>query len=65
MCLLLWVPNIGFQISSPFWMLVFILGPLGIVFAALNKNILLIILNIMMTFSFFIFMAISYYVNSF
>jgi len=64
-CMILWVPNIVFQISSPFWMLVYILGPLGIIFGVMNKNVLLIILNSIMCMSFFIFMAIGYYVSSF
>lgn len=63
-CILLWVPNIIFQIATPFWLLTFIVAPFGIAFGSLAKNKWLIILNIIMFFSFFIFMAVGYYISS-
>lgn len=60
-CVLLWVPNIIFQISSPFWYLVYIFGPAGTVLGVLSRSVLLTILNIIMSFSFFIVMFIGYY----
>ncbi len=68
LCLLLslfaWIPNIVFQIASPFWLGTFILGIVGAVFAALGRHYFLLIGNIFMFFSFFIFMAIGYYLNA-
>ncbi|HBV23753.1 MAG TPA: hypothetical protein DEB42_08230 [Jeotgalicoccus sp.] len=63
-CILLWIPNVIFQIPSPFWLLTFVVAPFGIAFGFLAKNKWLIILNIIMYFSFFILMAIGYYINS-
>ncbi|TDL32852.1 hypothetical protein E2R51_09290 [Jeotgalibacillus sp. S-D1] len=59
--MLLWVPNIVFEISSPWWMLTFIIGPIGVTFGVLVKNIWLILLNAFVMASFFIFMALGYY----
>jgi len=64
-CVLVWVPNIVFQVPSPFWLLIYVIAPIGILFAALVKNLLLIIANTFMFFSFFIFMFVGYFVNSF
>ena len=63
-CILFWVPNVIFQTASPFWLLAFIVAPFGIAFGLLAKNKWLVILNIIMFFSYFILMAISYYINS-
>ena len=60
-----WVPNIVFQVGSPAWLLTFVFGPIGILFGALGRNYLLVAGNVFMGFSFFIFMAIGYWVNSF
>ncbi|SOC45108.1 hypothetical protein SAMN05878391_2611 [Salinicoccus kekensis] len=62
--ILVWIPNILFEISSPFWLLTFIVSPIGVVFGVLSKRTLLIFLNALMFFSFFIFMAIGYIINS-
>ncbi|MCP3027706.1 hypothetical protein [Halobacillus sp. A5] len=62
-CITVWVPNIVFQISSPLWMLTFIIAPAGIVFASLIKNSWLIVSNIAMLFSFFILMFAGYFIN--
>lgn len=59
-CILLWVPNIFFHISSPLWFLVFVFGPIGVGLAVLAKNWILIILNIVATLSFFIVMYLGY-----
>lgn len=63
-CVLVWLPNVMFQTASPFWLLTFIIAPIGIAFGLLAKNKCLVILNIIMFFSFFILMAIGYYINS-
>lgn len=62
--ILIWIPNIILEIPSPLWMLSFFIAPVGIVFSALIRNYLLIITNVIMFFSFFIFMAIGYIINS-
>ncbi|TMN20892.1 hypothetical protein FFL34_01265 [Lentibacillus cibarius] len=59
-CLLLWIPNVVFQISSPFWMLVYIVGPIGMALGVLGKSVILTILNLIMSFSFFIIMFFGY-----
>ncbi|WP_394176386.1 hypothetical protein [Guptibacillus hwajinpoensis] len=51
-----WIPNVIFQVASPFWVITFIIAPVGIVAAALIKNYWLIVSNTLMLFSFFILM---------
>ncbi|KGP71051.1 hypothetical protein [Pontibacillus yanchengensis] len=63
-CLLIWVPNLFFQIASPLWLLTFLLAPVGIALGVVVKNYWLIAVNTLMLFSFFIFMALGYFVNS-
>lgn len=60
-CLILWVSNIVFKIGSPVWMLVYIIGPIGIALAVIGKNTLLIVLNAIMSCSFFILMFLGYF----
>lgn len=60
----LWLPNLIFQYGYGFWMLTFIINPLGILFGFLGRSVLGIILNIIMTFSFFIFMFVGYLIES-
>lgn len=62
--ILVWVPNIVFQVASPLWIITFVLGIIGAVFAALGKNYWLMLGNIIMFFSFFILMAIGYSMNA-
>ena len=64
LCVLIWIPNIVFQIPSPFFLLNFIISSVGIVLAVLVKSYWLIAINILMFFSFFIFMGIGYYIDS-
>lgn len=63
-CIVIWIPNLVFQIASPFWMLTFLIAPIGVILAILSKSYLLIFLNAVMIFSFFILMALGYIVNS-
>ncbi|WP_411842593.1 hypothetical protein [Salinicoccus sp. HZC-1] len=63
-CILIWVPNVIFQVPSPFWILTFIIAPFGLAFAFLAKNYWLAFGNVVMFFSFFILMAVGYYINS-
>ncbi|UOR13632.1 hypothetical protein [Halobacillus amylolyticus] len=62
-CVLVWIPNIVFQIPSQLWMMTFVIAPIGIVFAALMKKRWLIVANTFMFFSFFIFMFVGYFVS--
>ncbi|MEC3885433.1 hypothetical protein VKA52_16975 [Halobacillus sp. HZG1] len=62
-CITVWIPNLVFQISSPLWMLTFIIAPAGIVFASLIKNAWPIVSNVAMLFSFFILMFAGYFIN--
>ncbi|MEZ7171747.1 hypothetical protein [Sporosarcina sp. OR05] len=63
-CILAWIPNIVFQIPSPFWMSTFVVAPVGIVFATLIRKSWLIVANTLMFFSFFILMFVGYVVNA-
>lgn len=60
-CVLLWVPNVLLEVASPFWLLTFVIGPIGLAFGLVGKHYVLAILNLLMTFSFFLFMGIGYY----
>ena len=62
-CAAMWVPNIVFQIASPWWILTFIVAPIGIVCASLVKHYRLILSNVIMLFSFSLFMFGGYLVN--
>lgn len=64
-CFLLWMPNILFQIPSGFWILTFIVAPIGAIFAWLARYYALLVANIIMTFSFMIFMATGHVINFF
>ncbi|WP_217587683.1 hypothetical protein [Lentibacillus saliphilus] len=64
LCILIWIPNIVFSVSSPLWLLVYIVGPIGIAFGALGKSIILPVLNVIMTFSFYIVMFLGYLFES-
>ncbi|MUK90690.1 hypothetical protein GMD78_20245 [Ornithinibacillus sp. L9] len=59
-----WVPNVVFDIASPFWLMTFIIPPIGIVFAVLAKNYWLVAANIIMVFSFYILKALGHVLNS-
>ncbi|MCA0972133.1 hypothetical protein LCM20_16115 [Halobacillus litoralis] len=63
-CVLVWVPNLVFQVASPLWLLTFLVAPVGIVLAAMLKHKWLIIGNTVMLFSFFWLMFGGYLVNS-
>lgn len=55
-----WIPNLVFNYGFGFWMLTFIINPIGIVFGIVGRSRFGIIVNIIMTFSFFIFMFVGY-----
>lgn len=63
-CLLIWIPNIVFQISSPLWILIFIIAPIGVVLAIWSKSYWTAFLNLVMFLSFFILMGLGYMMNS-
>ncbi|MBG9786059.1 hypothetical protein EH196_07180 [Bacillus sp. C1-1] len=56
--ILVWIPNVVFQVASPLWLSVYIFGTVGTVFGVFAKSYLLVILNVIMFFSFFILMAV-------
>jgi len=62
--ILVWIPNVFFQIASPLWILTFIFSIIGAVLGILAKKYILVIGNIVMFFSFFIIMFVGYYMNS-
>lgn len=64
-CVLLWVPNVVFQVASPFWLATYIVGPIGIALALMRRHFLLVMLNVLGTCSFFILMFLGYWWNSF
>lgn len=59
-----WLPNFIFQYGYGFWMLTFIINPIGIVFGILGRSKFGIISNVIMTFSFFIFMFLGYLISA-
>ncbi len=60
-CVLLWVPNVVFQVASPLFLLTFIIGPVGMVFALIKKHFFLAVLNLIGTLSFYILMFLGYW----
>ncbi|MBA2176252.1 hypothetical protein H0266_15245 [Halobacillus locisalis] len=62
-CVAVWVPNIVFQTASPWWILTFIVAPIGILSASLVKHYRLIVSNVIMLFSFPLFMFGGYLLN--
>ncbi|WP_306462702.1 hypothetical protein [Halobacillus litoralis] len=61
----LWLPNFILQYGYGFWILTFIINPVGAVFGYLGKSKFGIISNIIMTFSFFIIMFVGYLLAAF
>lgn len=64
LAVLAWVPNLVFQVASPLFLSTFLLGLVGAILALMSKNYILMVLNIVMFCSFFIFMAAGYTWNS-
>ncbi|ELK46542.1 hypothetical protein QRD89_06120 [Halobacillus sp. ACCC02827] len=62
-CIIVWIPNLFFRSDSPLWMATFLFGPIGILFAAFIEKYWLMIVNTVMLFSFFLLMAVNYYLN--
>ena len=60
MGILVWVPNFIFNYGYGYWLLTFIINPLGIAFGIIGKSKFGIVSNAIMTISFFIFMSIGY-----
>ena len=59
-----WVPNIVYQKPMGVWIYSIPLGMLGILCSIFTKKYLLLVLNVLITFSFFIFMLIGYTSNA-
>jgi len=59
-CILLWVPNVAFGIDSPWWLLIFFASPAGVILGVIGRNVWLVILNLIMFFSFLILMALGF-----
>lgn len=62
--LLSWVPNIVYQKPMAFWIFSIPLGIIGIICSIFTKKYLLLVLNVIIAFSFFIFMMIGYTGNA-
>ncbi|WP_017187404.1 hypothetical protein [Alkalibacillus haloalkaliphilus] len=62
--LALWLPNIIFQFGYSFWALTFLVNPIGALFGLIGKSKLGVVLNLIMTFNFFILMFIGYFLLS-
>ncbi|WLR42355.1 hypothetical protein LC087_16855 [Bacillus carboniphilus] len=63
-CVLVWIPNVFLNMASPFWIITFVIAPIGVYFATFQKQYWLIAINFVMFFSFFILMFVGYYINS-
>lgn len=59
-CILLWVPNIVFDIGSPWWLVIFFVSPAGVILGVMGRNIWFVIFNLIMFFSFLILMALGF-----
>ncbi|MFD2045430.1 hypothetical protein ACFSTA_17235 [Ornithinibacillus salinisoli] len=58
--IIVWLPNFILDYGYGYWMLTFIINPIGIVFGVFGKSKFGIISNVIMTLSFFIFMFLGY-----
>ncbi|RWZ58543.1 hypothetical protein EQV77_06140 [Halobacillus fulvus] len=56
MGVLTWLPNFIFDYGYGFWLLTFIVNPVGIAFGVLGKSKFGVVSNALMTFSFFLLM---------
>ncbi len=63
-CILLWIPNIVLDIDSPWWLIIFFASPAGVILGVMGRNIWLVILNLIMFFSFLIIMALGFDIMS-
>jgi hypothetical protein len=61
---LCWIPNLMFNLALSYWMLTFIINPIGIVFGVIGKSKFGIISNAIMSLSFFILMFAGYLINA-
>lgn len=59
-CVLLWLPNIVFNIGSPWWLVIFFASPAGVILGVMARNIWLVLFNLLMFFSFLILMALGF-----
>ncbi|MDQ0257731.1 putative membrane protein [Evansella vedderi] len=59
-----WVPNIILGYGYSYWLLTFIVNPLGILFGYYGRSKFTILLNIVMTCSFFLFMFLGYLIST-
>ncbi|WP_124065044.1 thioredoxin family protein [Clostridium sp. E02] len=62
--ILSWVPNIVYHKPMGFWIYSIPLGIIGIICSIITKKYLLLVLNVLVAFSFFIFMMIGYTSNA-
>ncbi|MFZ3591276.1 hypothetical protein ACOI1C_19040 [Bacillus sp. DJP31] len=62
--IIVWIPNLVFNQSESFWLLTFIVNPLGIFFGYLAKSHFGIISNSVMTASFFLLMFFGYLISA-
>lgn len=60
-----WLPNFIFNYGYGFWLITLIINPLGVLFGYLARSKITMILNLIMTFSFFIFMFVGYLIEAF
>jgi hypothetical protein len=58
--IVVWVPNLLFQQAYSFWLLTFLVNPIGVLFGVIAKSRLGIITNTIMSASFFLFMFLGY-----
>lgn len=58
--ILVWIPNLVYGQPAHYWLLTFIINPLGIVFGYIGRSKRMKIANGIMTVSFFIVMFVGY-----
>ncbi len=64
LCIVIWIPNLVFQVASPLWILTYLIAAIGMAFAIISKSFWLAFFNLLMCFNFFILMALGYYISS-
>lgn len=62
--ILLWVPNLVLDIESPWWLVIFFVAPAGVILGVIARNIWLVLLNLLMFFSFLIVIALGFDITS-
>lgn len=59
--IVVWLPNLILDFGTPLTLLSMVFGAIGVVFAGMARNWLLVVANVFVMFSFFLVMGFGYY----